>query len=160
MYQRGDSVRVIDQHLTPRMGVRFVPGQKKIPTVSGIAGKKAEPICRRHAMAPTSFTARFAQNPKRIPKAVHICHDITNAPRILVGAFSAAKIGTEAPFNPILNAPISVYSRVNCLESSTYPIPIKIRVINNCSQFWETAPPIGVKRQKIAEIKIVPRRPR
>lgn len=67
---------------------------------------------------------------------VHICHDMTRAPRILAGEFSAAKIGTEEPFKPI-------------------PIPISKRVMNNCSQFCETAPPIGVMRQNKALMNIV-----
>src|SRR4051812_48509446 len=32
-----------------------------------------------------------------MPNAVHICQDMTSAPRILAGAFSAAKMGTVAP---------------------------------------------------------------
>jgi hypothetical protein len=78
----------------------------------------------------------LAQKPRKIPKAVHICHDITSAPRILAGEFSAAKIGTDEPFNPI-------------------PIPINKRVMNSCSHDCETAPPMGVKRQKMALMKIV-----
>jgi hypothetical protein len=37
---------------------------------SGTAGRKAEPIWRRQAMAPTSKTARLAQKPRKMPKAV------------------------------------------------------------------------------------------
>lgn len=33
---------------------------------------KALPSCKRHAMAPTLPTTRFAQVPRQIPKAVHI----------------------------------------------------------------------------------------
>ena len=52
-----------------------------------------------------------------------------------------AKIGVVEPFNPI-------------------PMPISKRVMNNCSQLWLTAPPIGVKIRKIAEMKMAPRRPK
>ena len=61
----------------------------------------ADPICRRHVMGPACMTARFAQRPRKIPNAVHICQLITNAPRIDAGAHSAAKIDTVAAFNPI-----------------------------------------------------------
>jgi len=61
---------------------------------------------------------------------------MTSAPRILAGEFSAAKIGTDEPFKPI-------------------PIPINKRVMKSCSQDCETAPPIGVRRQKMALMKIV-----
>jgi hypothetical protein len=61
---------------------------------------------------------------------------MTRAPRILAGEFSAAKIGTDEPFKPI-------------------PIPIKRRVMKSCCHDCETAPPMGVKRQKMALMKIV-----
>lgn len=101
---------------------------------------KADPICSLQAISPTEYTARLAQNPRKMPKAVHICQDMTRAPRILAGLFSAAKMGTEAPFRPM-------------------PMPIKMRVMKSCSQVCVKAPPIGVMRQKIAETKMVPRRP-
>lgn len=69
-------------------------------------------------------------------QAVHICQDMTSAPRILAGEFSAAKIGTEEPFRPM-------------------PMPMRRRVMKSCSQFWLTAPPIGVRRQKMALMKMV-----
>jgi len=65
---------------------------------------------------------------------------MTSAPRMTAGAFSAAKIGTQAPFKPI-------------------PMPIRIRVMKSCSHVRVMPPPIGVSKQKIAEMKIVPRRP-
>jgi hypothetical protein len=104
--------------------------------VSGTAGMKAEPIWRRHAISPTWYTARLAQKPRKIPKAVHICHDMTSAPRILAGEFSAAKMGTDEPFKPM-------------------PIPISRRVMKSCSHDCETAPPMGVRRQKMALMKMV-----
>jgi len=61
---------------------------------------------------------------------------MTRAPRILAGEFSAAKMGTEEPFRPI-------------------PIPMSRRVMKSCSQDCETAPPIGVRRQNMALMKIV-----
>lgn len=75
-----------------------------------------------------------------MPKAVHICQLITNAPLIFAGLFSAAKMGTVEPFSPI-------------------PTPISRRVMNNSSQVCVKAPPIGASRQKTAEMKMVPRRP-
>ncbi len=53
MYQRGDS------------------GQRKMRKMSGMAGMKALPIWRRHEMSPVFPTARFAQTPRKIPKATH-----------------------------------------------------------------------------------------
>ena len=39
---------------------------------NGIAGMKADPSCRRHAILPTLKRARFALDPKKMPKAVHL----------------------------------------------------------------------------------------
>ena len=72
MYQRGDS------------------GQKKIPINSGIAGSIADPSCNLQAIFPVCATAKLAHVPRKIPKAVHNCQDITRAPRIEAGEFSAA----------------------------------------------------------------------
>lgn len=54
----------------------------------------------------------------------------------MAGEFSAAKIGTEEPLRPI-------------------PIPIRRRVMKSCSHVCVSAPPIGVKRQNMALMKIV-----
>lgn len=75
-------------------------------------------------MSPTLYTAKLAQNPRKMPNAVHICQDMTRAPRILAGEFSAAKMGTELPFRPI-------------------PTPMSRRVIKSSSQVWVRAPPIS-----------------
>ena len=56
------------------------------------------------------------------------------------GEFSAAKMGMVDPFAPI-------------------PIPNKRRVTNSSSHVRVKAPPMTGKKQKIAEKKIVPRRP-
>lgn len=40
-------------------------------TNKGIAGIKALPSCKRHAMSPTLPTTRLAAVPRQIPKAVH-----------------------------------------------------------------------------------------
>lgn len=66
---------------------------------------------------------------------------MTKAPLIAAGAFSAAKIGTVAPSRPM-------------------PMPIRILVPKSSSQVWVRAPPIGVNKQKTAEMKIVPLLPR
>lgn len=65
-------------------------GQKYIERTRGTAGINAEPSCRRQAIFGTLATTRFAQNPRKIPNAVHICQLITRAPRIAAGEFSAA----------------------------------------------------------------------
>lgn len=48
---------------------------------------KAEPSCNLQDILPVSFTARFAQVPRKMPKAVQTCHDMTKPPRILVGDY-------------------------------------------------------------------------
>lgn len=102
-----------------------------------IGNGKGSMDVRRHAISPTWPTARLAEHPSKIPKAVHICHDITRAPRMDAGLFSAANIGTVEALIPI-------------------PTPRSILVTNNCCQLRVRAPPIGVSKQKIAEMKIVP----
>jgi hypothetical protein len=47
------------------------------------------------------YQTHLAAKPKKIPKAVQSCHDMTRAPRIEAGEFSAAKMGTVDPFTPI-----------------------------------------------------------
>lgn len=61
----------------------------------------ADPSCSLHAMAPVLTTIRLAEKPSMIPKATKSCHDIVNAPRMLVGAFSAEKTGTVTSFRPM-----------------------------------------------------------
>lgn len=102
---------------------------------------KADPSCRRQEILPVSLTARLALNPRKIPKAVQSCQDMTKPPRMTAGVFSAQKIGIVEAFRPI-------------------PIPRRRRTTNNCIQFWVTAEPMGVRTQKIDAMKIVPRRPR
>ena len=77
----------------------------------------------------------------KIPKAVHICHVIVKAPRIDAGEFSAAKIGIVDALVPI-------------------PSPSSRRQTRSCGHVWQKADPRTEKRQKIAETKIVPRRPK
>ena len=106
----------------------------------GIAGIHADPSCRRQAISPVLTTTRFAENPNMIPKATKICHDITNAPRILAGAFSAENTGTVTSFRPI-------------------PIPKRIRQAKICGQDCETAWPRGASKLNMAPRKIAPRLP-
>lgn len=47
-----------------------------------------------YAIEPVLNTARLAEVPRKIPKAVQSCHDMTRPPRTIVGAFSALKTGT------------------------------------------------------------------
>ena len=65
---------------------------------------------------------------------------MTKLPRMRAGEFSAAKMGTVDPFAPI-------------------PIPSRRRVMKSSFQVWVKAPPMTGKKQKIAEKKMVPRRP-
>jgi len=121
--------------------IKNIPGQKYTPTSSGSAGIRALPSCKRHEILPVSLTAKFAQVPKKIPNAVHICHVMTKAPRIEAGEFSALKIGMVAPLQPM-------------------PRPSSKRVMKSWGQVCETAEPMGARVQKIAETKMVPRRPK
>lgn len=113
MYHRGDS------------------GQKKTPISSGSAGIKADPNWSRHEIFPVSLTTKLATVPRKMPNAVQSCHVMTRAPRMLAAstyqrmllqplrrylrAFSAAKIGIDAPLHPI-------------------PIPRSSRMTKSCSQ--------------------------
>lgn len=64
-----------------------------MPRANGTAGMKAEPSCSLHAIGPTLATARFAQKPRKIPKAVHIDQVMTNAPlRLVLTLFTATTI--------------------------------------------------------------------
>jgi hypothetical protein len=116
-------------------------GQNQIPKTKGTAGMKAEPNCKRHAILPTSLTIRFAVVPRKMPKAVQTCHDMTRPPRMLAGEFSAEKTGTVTSLRPI-------------------PSPSKILHATSCPQCWVHAEPIGASRLKIAPRKMVPLRPR
>ena len=100
-------------------------------------GRKGFRHLHLQAMSPTLPTTKFAVTPRRIPKAVHICQVMTKAPRIAAGLFSAAKIGTVEALMPI-------------------PMPSRSLVIKSCGQFCVKAPPMGVIKQKMAEMKIVP----
>lgn len=100
----------------------------------------AEPNCNRHAISPTSLTARFAQVPRKMPNAVHTCQLITRPPRTLVGEFSAEKTGTVTSFRPI-------------------PMPKSTRQATSWPQVCVTAIPKGATKLKMAAMKIVPRRP-
>lgn len=112
-----------------------------MPMHSGTAGRKADPSCRRQAMSPTSLTARLAQVPRKMPKAVQICQLMTRPPRTLVGAFSAEKTGTVTSFRPI-------------------PMPSSIRQATSWPQVCVTAMPKGAMSEKMAAMKMVLRRPR
>jgi hypothetical protein len=72
-----------------------------MPISRGIAGSRAEPNCRRQEILPVSLTAKLADVPRKIPKAVHICHDMTRAPRMEAGEFSALNMGMVEPLQPI-----------------------------------------------------------
>ena len=119
----------------------------------------ADPSCKRQAILPVWYNARFAENPLRIsmsaatrekqqapthmkiPKATHSCQPITSPPRIEAGQFSAANTGIVDALVPI-------------------PIPSSRRQTNSCGHDWVKAEPITERQQKIAEKKMVPRRPK
>ena len=71
---------------------------------------------------------------------VHVCHDMTKPPRMLVGAISAEKIGTVTSLSPM-------------------PIPRRIRQPISSSQLWVNAWPMGASKEKIAAMKMTCRRP-
>ena len=122
------------------MSHRGDSGQNQIPSTNGTAGMKAEPSCKRHAILPTSLTMRFAVVPRKMPKAVQTCQDMTKPPRMFAGAFSAEKTGTVTSLRPI-------------------PIPSKILHATSWPQCWVHAEPRGANRLKIAPTKMVPLRP-
>lgn len=96
---------------------------------------------RRQARpSPAEATARLAEHPKNIPKAVHVCHDMTKPPRIFSGALSAENMGTVTSFNPI-------------------PTPSSIRHMRSSCQVLQYAAPSGASRPKIAPMNIVLRLP-
>jgi hypothetical protein len=128
----------------------------QISRTRGTAGINALPKSRRQAIFPMSFTARFAHVPRKMPKAVQICHVMTNPPRMLAGDTSAEKTGTVTSFKPILKALSAV---VPPILNETYPMPSKIRQATSWPQCWVQADPIGASNEKMAPKKIVPRRP-
>ena len=48
-------------------------GRNMMPMASGRAGMKAEPSCRRQAIAPVLMTTKLATRPMKMPKAVQSC---------------------------------------------------------------------------------------
>ena len=103
---------------------------------NGIAGMMAEPNCKRHDRAPVPATARLAHVARRIPNAVHSCQDMTNPPRMFLGATSAENTGTVTSFSPI-------------------PRPRSIRQATSWPHVCEQAIPMGANTPKIAPMKIV-----
>ena len=78
---------------------------------------------------------------KKIPKATQSCQPMTKLPLMEAGEFSAANTGIVDAFVPI-------------------PMPSNKRQTNNCGHDWVNADPMTDPKQKNAEMKIVPRRPR
>ena len=81
---------------------------------------KADPSWRRQEMLPVSLTARLAEVPRKMPKAVHscvcqqityllyatvkkilTCQHMTKPPRMIAGVFSAQNMGMVEAFRPI-----------------------------------------------------------
>lgn len=124
-------------------------------------------------MAPVSLTARFAQVPKKIPKAVlqtrsqlkylvraqkthQICQVMTSPPRMFAGATSAEKTGTVTSLRPMLITGLAKSRLQICIP---YPMPSRTRQAASCPQCCVTAEPRGAKNEKTAPMKIVVRRP-
>lgn len=119
----------------------------------------ADPSCKRHAIFPIRYIARLADEPlqvpnqqkrrldlisesnKKIPKATQSCQPMTRLPLMDAGEFSAANTGIVDALVP-------------------KPIPSNKRQANSCGQFWVNADPTTDPKQKMAEMKIVPLRPR
>lgn len=136
----------------------MLPGHRYIPMSNGTAGMNADPSCNRHAIFPTWYTARLADEPlsipsqrKRrpgiisksnmnIPKETHSCQPMTKLPLMEAGEFSAANTGIVDALVPI-------------------PIPSNKRQANSCCHVWVNAEPMTDVKQKIAETNIVPLRP-
>ena len=95
----------------------------------------AEPSCKRQAILPVWYNARFAEKPlcirtsaidlqqtckksypmtnMNIPKATHSCQPMTSPPRMDAGEFSAANTGIVDAFVPI-PTPSSNLQANNC----------------------------------------------
>jgi hypothetical protein len=98
-------------------------------TSKGMAGMNAEPSWRRQAISGILKRIKLAAKPRKIPKAVHNCHDITKPPRIAAGVFSAAKTGMVEAF--ILWERERQY-RAKALGSAQAPFPLEGRVGGLC----------------------------
>lgn len=90
-----------------------------------------------------------------LPKASHICHDMTRPPRIEAGTFSLTDL-----------ADIQVKTvRAHAFQMGTVdalrpmPIPRMRRTMKSCTQLLVNAEPIGVIRQMTPATKVTPRRP-
>lgn len=121
------------------MGQNLLSGHMKININKGMAGIIADPSWSLQVIFPASMTARLAERPAKMPNATQSCQDIVNAPRIGAGEHSAAKTEVVEDLMPI-------------------PIPRSNRQTRSCSQDWVKAEPSTERKQKIAEMKIVPRR--
>lgn len=75
-----------------------------------------------------------------VPNAVHICQDMTSPPRIMAGEFSAEKTGTVTSLRP-MPRPRSI------LQAASWP------------HVCERPIPKGARREKMAAMKMTPRRP-
>ena len=81
------------------------------------------------------MTARLATVPRKIPKAVQICQDMTRPPRTLAGTFSAENTGTVTSLRPI-------------------PTPRSTRQTASSPHFWLRPIPNGAKSEKMAAMKM------
>jgi hypothetical protein len=92
-------------------------------------------------MIVTFSNATETTKPSMMPKAVHICHIIVRAPRIVFGADSAAYTGVVDDLAPTAN-------------------PRKNRATRRFGQLSAAAIQIPVMKEMMQEMKIVPRRPK
>jgi hypothetical protein len=107
-----------------------------------------------------------------MPNAVHICQLMTSPPRMLGGQFSAAYIGTVLPSPKKTNQQIGIQppshpaTRTRGTGTGTHlalapmPMPRRRRHAKSCGQEWVNAEAMTEKKQKKAEKKMVPRRPK
>jgi hypothetical protein len=87
------------------------------------------------------WKATETTKPIMIPKAVHICHIIVKAPRMFLGADSAAYTGVVDDFAPTAK-------------------PSAKRAINRLTQLLAAAIQMPVMNEIMQEMNIVPRRPK
>ena len=131
MSQRGDSGQMKTCSMTSKAGMHALPS----------ISRQFNPVIETLAGSLTRKSTKLAALPSIIPKAVHVCHCITRAPRMRGGEHSAAYTGTVADLGPI-------------------PKPRKKREMNKCHQVSVTPCHTHVAKLMNDVKKIVPRRPR
>lgn len=106
------------------------------------------------------WNATETTKPNMIPNAVHICHIMVRAPRMVFGADSAAYTGVVDDFAPTAkpNAKRDIRRLTQLREVSNRPL--RVSVFANITYLLAAAIQIPVMKEIIHEIKMVPRRPK